>query len=148
MKPEIPDIHDLARQHPAAALPPDVRARILAALAQEERECAADEALEHELLTQYTPSPIVCNAQQNVSATAYHVSRKKHYITVAAALVLGAFSVCLLQQNADSPQAGTPRLIMQRENQQDTFILEDSDQSRLVIRIQSPPPPPLPENLI
>ena len=140
-----PDIHECARQHPPMKLPDDMRERLLAAMLQEEADCAADDALERELLKQYFPTPLPADMQQRLipARRFWRRTTQWRYVgSAAAALALGGVALTLLQPQA----AHTPKVSISQQRQaedatstqQDTFILEtNDDQGRVVIRVLS-----------
>lgn len=155
-----PDIHQWARQHPPIALPGDLRKRLLAAMMQEEADCAADEALEQELRQQCYPVPLPTDVHQNLRPVLQQ--EKKHWCSAilwryagaaAAVLVLGGVALHSLPiQPPPAQEASVTQQRQQREaanEHQDTFILKSSDnKSRVVIRVLNSHPAQLTDDVI
>lgn len=161
MKEKLTDMHQIARDCAPAAMPADMRSRLLLAMRQEDAELQADKELEYELSTLYTAAPMspVLRRRLAQSVRPVPVYRAYWWRRAVAALLVALLVLPLLWWGLrPAPGVGSPVVELKREilpaekagpaMRCDTFVMEEIDQSRLVIKVQAPVEPELPEDVI
>lgn len=161
MKEELTDMYALARDCAPAAMPADMRSRLLLAMQQKDAELQADKELEYELATQYTPAPMppVLRRRLAQSVRPVPVYRSYWWRRAVAALLVALLVLPLLWWGLrPAPGGASPVVELKREIlpgdkagsavRCDTFVMEETDQSRLVIKVQAAVKPELPEDVI
>lgn len=161
MNKELTDLQQLAGIFKPAAMPADMRHRLLTAMVQEEAELQADLELESELGSLYTPAPMSPAVRQHLLESIKPVPEYRLYRwrRVAAAAVVALLVLPLLWWGAlPEPGAAAPVVEARREllpangvepaMRRDTFVLRESDSSQLVIKVQAPVESRLPEDVI
>lgn len=161
MTEEQTDLQQIARGCVPAAMPADMRRRLLDSMLREEAELQADAELEAELTALYAASPMPTALRSRLlqgvkPATEY----RGYWWRRAVAAVLVALLVLPLLWWGLRPVPGdvSPMVEMKREIlpadmsgpevRCDTFVMEEIDQSRLVIKVQAAVEPGLPEDVI
>ncbi len=162
MNEEQTDIYRIARDYEAAAMPADMRRRLLSAMLQEDAEMQADKELENELHAQFSPAAMPLAFRQHLvqrmkRAPEYR-ARCGWWRAVAALLVALLVLPLLWWGLRPAPGAASPVVEVRREIlladeaapavRCDTFVMQAADQSRLVIKVKDETEPQLPEDVI
>lgn len=146
-----------------SALPGELRQRMLQAMEQESAELQADAALERELRSVYAPAPMSSDMRRRLPLYMNGVATRaprvyvRRWAGVAAAVVLLS-GVLIRFMPTDKPVEATTLVKMTRQVTAaeggsgavrcDTFVMESSDRSRLVIRVETPEQSQLPDDVI
>lgn len=161
MNEELTEVDRIVRTCGPAAMPADMRSRLLRAMLQEDAELQADKALEDELGALYgaAPMPQALHRRLVQSVRPAPVYRAYWWRRAVAALLVALLVLPLLWWGLRPvPCGGSPVVGMKREIlpadatgmsvRCDTFVMEEMDQSRLVIKVQAAVEPGLPEDVI
>ncbi len=161
MNEELTDMHAIARDCEPAAMPADMRCRLLLAMQQEDAELQADKELEYELATLYTAAPMPPVLRRRlVQSVRPAPEYRVYWWRGAVAALLVALLVLPLLWWGLRPVPGVGALVVELKREIlpgdkadsavrcDTFVMEEIDQSRLVIKVQAPVEPELPEDVI
>lgn len=161
MNEEQIDMHRIARDCAPAAMPADMRCRLLRLMLQEDAELQADMALEEELLTSYAAASMPQELRRRLvqSAGPAPAYRARGWWRAVAALLVALLVLPLLwwglrpAPGADSPVVEVRREILLADEAApavhcDTFVMQETDQSRLVIKVKDETEPQLPDDVI
>ena len=161
MNEEQTDMHRIARDCAPAAMPADMRRRLLRLMLQEDAELQADKALEDELLASYAAAPMPQELRRRLvqSAGPAPAYRAHGWWRAVAALLVALLVLPLLwwglrpARGAASPVVEVRREILLADEAApavrcDTFVMQEPDQSRLVIKVKDETEPQLPEDVI
>lgn len=144
-----------------AAMPEVMNRRLLAAMEQEDAELLADMELEAELCSLYpaAPMPAALRQQLGESMCAVPVYRRYRWQRAVAALLVAMLVLPLLwwglmpENRAPAPVVEVKREFLPANGaefplRRDVFVMQTADQSRLVIKVQTPVEPQLSEDVI
>ncbi len=161
MNKNMTEMHRLCGELPPAAMPTDMRCRLLAAMERESTELQADAEFEAELLEQLRPasSPVLMRQRMLQQMAGGHSRRRLLWSSaVAAVAMLLATMPILWWAPWSEPQVAAGTVELQRRRlptaagapatRQDTFVMQSADNSRLVIRVQATVDSQLPEEVI
>lgn len=161
MNEERSDVYRITRDCEPAAMPADMRLRLLRAMLQEDAGLQADKALEDELGALYTAAPMSPALRRRLvqSAAPVPAYRAHWWWRAVAALLVALLVLPLLWWGLrPAPGGGAPVVGMKREIlpadetgtavRCDTFVMEEMDQSWLVIKVQAAVEPGLPDEVI
>lgn len=161
MNKNMTEMHRLCGELPPAAMPTDMRCRLLAAMERESTELQADAEFEAELLEQLRPATSPLPLRQRLlrqMTGAYSRRRWLWRSAVAAVAMLLATMPILWWAPWTEPQVAAGTVELQRRRlpaaagspatRQDTFVMQGADNSRLVIRVQATVDSQLPEEVI
>lgn len=155
------DFEEWAAAIEPAAMPADMNSRLLAAMEQEDAEMLADLELEAELASLYTAAPMPPDLQQRLgeSMCSALVYRRLRWWRAVAALLVAFLVLPMLwwglmpERGADAPVVEVRREHLPADGaapsmRRDIFVMQETDQSCLVIKVQTPVEPELPEDVI
>lgn len=160
MNKNMTEMHRLCGELPPAAMPTDMRCRLLAAMERESTELQADAEFEAELLEQLRPAsaPVLMRQRMLQQMAGGHSRRLLWRSSVAAVAMLLATMPILWWAPWSEPQVAAGTVELQRRRlptaagapatRQDTFVMQSADNSRLVIRVQATVDSQLPEEVI
>lgn len=161
MNKNMTEMHRLCGELPPAAMPTDMRCRLLAAMERESTELQADAEFEAELLEQLRPAsaPVLMRQRMLQQMAGSHSRRRLLWrSSVAAVAMLLATMPILWWAPWSEPQVAAGTVELQRRRlptaagapatRQDTFVMQSADNSRLVIRVQATVDSQLPEEVI
>ncbi len=142
-----------------ASMPPEMRRRLLDAMAQEAAETRADAAFAAELEQVLAPAAMPDSLRRHLPVRmlrAEHLLQHPYRLRrVCAAVVLVLLPVvvaALFLPGSEAPAQQAPSASMQRYYangvRYDTFVLETAERSRLRVRVKCPFPPQLPDDVI
>lgn len=161
MNKNMTEMHRLCGELPPAAMPTDMRCRLLAAMERESTELQADAEFEAELLEQLRPAsaPVLMRQRMLQQMAGGHSRRRLLWrSSVAAVAMLLATMPILWWAPWSEPQVAAGTVELQRRRlptaagapatRQDTFVMRGADNSRLVIRVKATVDSQLPEEVI
>ena len=161
MNKNMTEMHRLSGELPPAAMPTDMRCRLLAAMERESTELQADAEFEAELLEQLRPASAPLPLRQRLlrQMTGAYSRRRWLWRSAAAAVAMLLATMPILWWAPwTEPQVAAGTVELQRRRlpaaagspatRQDTFVMQGADNSRLVIRVQATVDSQLPEEVI
>lgn len=153
--------HEDSAPRADSALPSNVRERMLQAMEQESAELQADAALERELRSVFAAASMPVDLRKSLPVTMQAAGTRAPRIYVrrlagTAAVVVLLAGLLIHFMPTDKPPVGAAQVQMTRQVtvagagsvRCDTFVMESSDRSRLVIRVQDPVKSQLPDDVI
>ena len=155
------DFEELAAELEPVPMPADMHQRLLDAMEQEEAELLADLELEAELVSLYAAAPMPPSLQQQLEermAVAPVHGWYRRWRAVAALLV--ALLVLPLLWWGLMPEREHAAAVVEVRREllpaedggssirRDIFVMQEPDHSRLVIKVQAPVEPQMPEDVI